>query len=115
MKKDLAIRALNMAVRLRAPVPGCIFHADRGCQYCSYDFWKNCMAHGVLSSMSEKGTVLTKLLSKRFQKPEGGMALEAKLTIRRQATTAIFQYINGFYNLRRCHSYLGGEGAAPRF
>jgi putative transposase len=26
----------------------------------------------------------------------------------RQAETAIFQYINGFYNARRRHSYLGG-------
>jgi putative transposase len=27
---------------------------------------------------------------------------------RRQAHTTIFQYINGFYNPRRRHSYLGG-------
>ena len=27
---------------------------------------------------------------------------------RRQAETAIFQYINGFHNPRRRHSYLGG-------
>jgi transposase InsO family protein len=26
----------------------------------------------------------------------------------RQAEAAIFQYINGFYNTRRRHSYLGG-------
>lgn len=26
---------------------------------------------------------------------------------RRQAKAAIFQYINGFYYARRCHSYLG--------
>ncbi|WP_373862316.1 DDE-type integrase/transposase/recombinase, partial [Acetobacter pasteurianus] len=40
IKKDLAIRVLDMAVRLRDPVPGCIFHSDRGSQYCSHDFWK---------------------------------------------------------------------------
>ena len=27
---------------------------------------------------------------------------------RRQAQAAIFQYIDGFYNTRRRHSYLGG-------
>jgi transposase InsO family protein len=27
---------------------------------------------------------------------------------RRQAEAAIFNYINGFYNTRRRHSYLGG-------
>ena len=32
MKKDLAIRALDMAVRLRQPPEGCIFHSDRGSQ-----------------------------------------------------------------------------------
>ena len=30
MKQDLAIRALNMAVALRRPLPGCIHHTDRG-------------------------------------------------------------------------------------
>jgi transposase InsO family protein len=30
MKKDLAIRALDMAVRLRQPPEGCLFHSDRG-------------------------------------------------------------------------------------
>ena len=30
MRKDLAIRALDMAVRLRNPPKGCIFHSDRG-------------------------------------------------------------------------------------
>ncbi|BAK82557.1 transposase [Komagataeibacter medellinensis NBRC 3288] len=32
MKKDLAIRTLDMAVRLRDPVPCCIVHSDRGSQ-----------------------------------------------------------------------------------
>jgi putative transposase len=32
MKKDLAIRALEMAIHLRRPPKGCIFHSDRGSQ-----------------------------------------------------------------------------------
>ncbi|GCE85263.1 hypothetical protein MSKU9_3404 [Komagataeibacter diospyri] len=38
IKKDLAIRALDMAVRLRDPAPGCILLPDRGSQYGSHDF-----------------------------------------------------------------------------
>jgi transposase InsO family protein len=38
MKKDLAIRALDMAVALRQPPKGCIHHSDRGSQYCSHEY-----------------------------------------------------------------------------
>ncbi|WP_373321549.1 DDE-type integrase/transposase/recombinase, partial [Komagataeibacter intermedius] len=55
MKKDLAIRALDMAVRLRDPAPGCIFHSDRGSRYGSHDLQKKLLAHGLLASMSGKG------------------------------------------------------------
>ena len=47
MKKDLAIRALDMAVRLRQPPDGCIFHSDRGSQYCSYGYQKKLQAYGL--------------------------------------------------------------------
>lgn len=55
MKKDLVIRALDMAVRLRNPPKGCLFHSDRGSQYCSYDYQKKLQAHGLRPSMSGKG------------------------------------------------------------
>lgn len=35
MKQDLALRALDMAITLRRPPPGCIHHTDRGAQYCA--------------------------------------------------------------------------------
>lgn len=40
MKRDLAIRALEMAINLRKPPKGCIHHTDRGSQYCSHDYQK---------------------------------------------------------------------------
>jgi transposase InsO family protein len=55
MKKDLTIRALDMAVRLRNPPPGCMFHSDRGSQYCSYDYQKKLQTYGLQPSMSGKG------------------------------------------------------------
>lgn len=38
MEKDLAIRALDVAVRLHQPPEVCRFHSDRDSQYCSYDY-----------------------------------------------------------------------------
>jgi hypothetical protein len=46
MKRDLAIRALDMAVALRQPPEGCIHHTDRGSQYCSHDYQKRLKKHG---------------------------------------------------------------------
>ena len=55
MKRDLAIRALDMAVALRQPPEGCIHHTDRGSQYCSHDYQKRLLKNGFKVSMSGKG------------------------------------------------------------
>ena len=55
MKRDLAIRALNMAIAFRSPSKGCIHHTDRGSQYCSHDYQKILRQHGFKVSMSGKG------------------------------------------------------------
>ena len=55
MKRDLAIRALKMAVALRQPPNGCIHHTDRGSQYCSHDYQKILRQHGFMVSISGKG------------------------------------------------------------
>lgn len=55
IKKDLAIRALNMAIALRSPPMGCIHHTDRESQYCSQDNQKILRNHGLVASMIDKG------------------------------------------------------------
>ncbi|OAN92964.1 transposase [Sulfitobacter geojensis] len=55
MKRDLAIRALNMAIAFRIPPQGCIHHTDRGSQYCSHDYQKILRQNGFKVSMSGKG------------------------------------------------------------
>ncbi len=55
MKRDLADRALKKAITLRAPPRGCIFHSDRGSQYCSQDYRRILREHGFQASMSGKG------------------------------------------------------------
>lgn len=109
MKKDLAIRALDMAVRLRNPPNGCIFHSDRGSQYCSYDYQKKLQSHGMRPSMSGKGNCYDNSAVETFFKSlKAEMIWRQNWPTRRQAEAGIFQYINGFYNSRRRHSYLGG-------
>ena len=108
MKKDLAIRALDMAVRLRNPPPGCIFHSDRGSQYCSHDFQKKLTQYRMTPSMSGKGNCYDNAVIETFFKSlKAEMLWRQSWPTRRQAIAAIFQYINGFYNPRRRHSYLG--------
>ena len=58
IKRDLAIRALKMAVALRQPPKGCIHHTDRGSQYCSHDYQKLLRQHGFQVSMSGQGKLL---------------------------------------------------------
>ena len=109
MKKDLAIRALDMAVRLRQPPEGCIFHSDRGSQYCSYAYQKKLQAYGLRPSMSGKGNCYDNSAVETFFKSlKAEMIWRQRWPTRRQAEASIFQYINGFYNSRRRHSYLGG-------
>jgi putative transposase len=55
MKRDLAIRALKMAIAFRSPPKGCIHHTDRGSQYCSHDHQKVLCQHGFRVLMSGKG------------------------------------------------------------
>ena len=54
LKKDLAIRALQMAINLRQPPEGCIHHTDCGSQYCSHEYRKILRKHSFKVSMSGK-------------------------------------------------------------
>lgn len=55
MKRNLAVRASNMAIAFRPPPKDCLHHTDRGSQYCSHDYQKNLRQHGLRVLMSGKG------------------------------------------------------------
>jgi len=108
MKRDLAIRALEMAVALRKPSKGCIHHSDRGSQYCSQDYQKLLRKHGFKASMSGKGNCYDNAAMETFFKTiKAELIWRHSWQTRRDAEVAIFEYINGFYNPRRRHSALG--------
>lgn len=108
MKRDLAIRALNMALALRRPPKGCIHHTDRGSQYCSHDYQKILRQHGFKVSMSGTGSCYDNAAVETFFKTiKAELLWQQSWQARRDAEIAIFEYINGFYNPRRRHSALG--------
>ena len=108
MKRDLAIRALEMAINLRKPPKGCIHHTDRGSQYCSHDYQKILRKHGFKVSMSGKGNCFDNAAVETFFKTiKAELIWRQSWPTRRAAELAIFNYINGFYNARRKHSALG--------
>ena len=108
MKRDLAIRALRMAIAFRAPPKGCIHHTDRGSQYCSHDYQKILRQQGFKVSMSGKGNCYDNAAVETFFKTiKAELIWRQSWETRRQAEMAIFEYINGFYNPRRRHSALG--------
>ena len=108
MKRDLAIRALEMAINLRQPSKGCIHHSDCGSQYCSHDYQKILRQHGFQVSMSGKGNCYDNAAVETFFKTiKAELIWRQSWPTRRAAELAIFNYINGFYNARRKHSALG--------
>ncbi len=110
MKRDLAIRALKMAIALRRPPKGCIHHTDRGSQYCSHDYQKLLRQHGFQVSMSGTGNCYDNAAVETFFKTiKAELLWQRSWPTRRSAELAIFEYVNGFYNPRRRHSALGWE------
>jgi len=110
LKRDLAIRTLKIAIAHRSPPRGCVFHSDRGSQYCLYNYQKILREYGLQSSMSGKGNCYDNAIVETFFKTMKAELLWRRTwDTRRQAETTIFQYINGFYNTRRRHSALGGK------
>lgn len=108
MKRDLAIRVLNMAIALRQPSKGCIHHTDRGSQYCSHDYQKILRQHGFQVSMSGTGNCFDNAAVETFFKTiKAELLWQRSWPTRRSAELAIFEYVNGFYNPRRRHSALG--------
>ena len=108
LRTELVIDALQMAIARRKPAPGLVHHSDRGVQYTSLSFGKRLEDEGLLPSMGRVGSAYDNALAESFV-----ATLKTELLYRvswptRQAVrTAIFEYIEGFYNTRRRHSALG--------
>ena len=108
LKKDLALRALRMALVTRRPPRGLIHHSDRGSQYCSIDYQAVLKKHGLLISMSGKGNCYYNAVVETFFKTiKSELIWPVAWRTRNQTENAVARYIDGFYNPIRRHSTLG--------
>jgi putative transposase len=108
MKTELVLDAFRMAVSLRSPDPGLIFHSDRGVQYCSRAFRDALTENGFLSSMSRKGNCWDNAPAESFFATlKCELIYHVKIKNLDHARSLIFDYIEFFYNRIRKHSSLG--------
>lgn len=108
MKADLVIDALAMAVGRRRPSDGLVHHSDRGSQYTSLAFGRELKSSGIVASMGSRGDAYDNAAAESFMaiiKTE--LTTRARFETRHAARSAIFDYIEAFYNRRRRHSALG--------
>jgi transposase InsO family protein len=102
-------RALQSAVMTRGGecIKGVIHHSDRGSTYASYDYQRLLAAHGITPSMSAKGNCYDNAAMEsffgRFKIASAGDITFADLD---HARSAVFEYIETFYNRFRKHSAL---------
>ncbi len=104
----LTQRALSMALDDRNPQENLLHHSDRGSQYACRDYRKELSDRRITCSMSRKGDCWDNAVLEAFFATLKKELIYLELfETRREATTAIFWYIEGFYNTRRRHSFLG--------
>lgn len=102
------LAALIMALRHRKPPAGLIHHSDRGVQYASSHYRSTLQAHGLVASMSRKGNCYDNAAMEAFWNTlKNELVYRCHFTSRAQARTAIFEFIECFYNRSRRHSSLG--------
>ena len=108
LKTDLVLDALNMAIYTRRPSPGLIHHSDRGSQYTSVEFGSRLREEGLVPSMGSVADAYDNSMAESFVSTLKRELIHRRSWPSRQtARTAIFEYIEGFYNTHRRHSALG--------
>lgn len=110
LERALVLEALDAAIRLRQPQPanGLICHSDRGSQYASGDYQMILRDNGIACSMSRKGNCYDNApVESFFASLKRELIYRRRFASREDARTAVFAWIEGWYNRKRRHSALG--------
>jgi putative transposase len=108
LRTELVADALDMALRRRRPAPGLVHHSDQGCQYTSLEFGRTLKASGILPSMGSVGDAYDNACAESFFATlKRELVHRVRFPTRAAARTAVFDYIEVFYNRHRLHSSIG--------
>ena len=103
----LTLAALQVAIDQRQPAPGLVHHTDRGTTYASGTYQDVLAQHGIVGSMSRKGNCWDNAVAESFFSTlDIECANQKPFSSRSAARHAVLQYVLGFYNPTRLHSYL---------
>jgi len=113
LRTELVVDALRMAVWRRKPAPGLVHHSDQGVQYTALSFSERLKEVGIKPSMGRTGSALDNAMAESFVSTlKAELVSRMEFPTRQAAKTAIFEYLETFYNTRRLHSSLGYRSPA---
>ena len=105
---ELVVNAVEMAITRRRPVIAPVHHSDRGTQYTSIDFSERLAKFGLTPSMGSRGDAFDNAVIESWHATLQTELLDRQLwRTRDELKTAVFHFIEVFYNRRRLHSSLG--------
>ena len=106
LRAELVVDALEMARWRRRPAAGqTVLHSDRGTQYTSWAFGHRLRDAGLLGSMGRVGSAYDNAMMESFFGTLQRELLDRRRwATRKELATAIFEWIEAWYNPRRRHT-----------
>ena len=104
---ELSLAALRMALDQRKPGPGLVHHTDQGSIYASPVYREVLARRGLHASMSRKGNAWDNAVAESFfSSLKNELVHHCRFADQAEARSAVFAWIEGFYNRRRIQSTL---------
>lgn len=108
MTQQLVIDALTMALFRRGFPRSTIIHSDRGSQYCAAAYQKLINEKGLRCSMGRRANCYDNAaMESFFHTLKVEQTHRQRYRTRAAAKTAVFEYIEVYYNRKRKHSAIG--------
>jgi len=108
IRAELVVDALQMATWRRRPSPGGIVHSDRGAVYTSWVFGHRLREAGLLGSMGRVASSVDNTTMESFWSTMQRELLDTQSwSTKDELASAIFEWIEAWYNPRRRHTSLG--------